>query len=140
MECLIYGGKKPKLIQSARIQSFQEASKQRGDGLSEKLPKGESHFTCHMDCMSTQNITLRGKHKSKASSVSPSPKKLGGNAVSAFFKTVYSVARNAWYTFFASSHVNYALWSVLPSIFLQCYLRNSWLLNMSCITRVDCGM
>ena len=41
MECLICGSKKPKLIQSTRVQSFQEASEQRGDGLSEKLPAGE---------------------------------------------------------------------------------------------------
>jgi len=65
----------------SRIQSFQEASKQRGDGLSEKLPKGEWHFTCHMNCISTYcskhhiERHLR-KHKSEASSVSPSPKKL----------------------------------------------------------------
>ena len=47
MECLICGGKKPKLFQPNRIQSFCDASEQRGDGLSEKLPEGELHFTCY---------------------------------------------------------------------------------------------
>jgi len=41
MECIICGGKEAKLIQSTRIQSFHEASKQHGDGFSEKLPEVE---------------------------------------------------------------------------------------------------
>ena len=81
MECLICGGKKPKLIQSTRIQSFHEASKQRGDGLSEKLPKDELHFTCHKNCISTYcskhhiEQYLR-KRKADTCDASQSPKKL----------------------------------------------------------------
>jgi len=102
MECLICGGKKPKLIQSTRIQSFHEASKQRGDGLSEKLPKDELHFTCHKNCIST----YCSKHhiewylrKRKADIVHVMllkvPKNCEDTVVLIFFMIVCSVVRNA---------------------------------------------
>ena len=83
MECLICGSKKPKLIQSTRVQSFQEASEQRGDGLSEKLPAGELHFTCHKNCISTycskHHIERCLRKRKMETSDAPSPKKLRGN-------------------------------------------------------------
>ena len=91
MECLICGGKKPKLILSNQIQSFRDASEQRGDGLSEKLPEGELHFTCHRSCISTYcskhhiERCLR-KRKVETCDAPPSPKKLRGKCAFNFLQ------------------------------------------------------
>ena len=83
MECLICGGKKPKLIQSARLQSFRQASEQRGDGLSEKLAEGELQFTCHKNCISTycskHHIEQYLRKRKVEPCDTPSPKKLRGS-------------------------------------------------------------
>ena len=100
MECLICGGKKPKLIQSNRIQSFRDASEQCGDGLSEKLPEGELHFTCHRSCISTYCSKLHIEHclrkrKVETCDAPPSPKKLRGKCALIFSKIAYSVVQDA---------------------------------------------
>ena len=54
------GARNQNLSSLPEFQSFHDASKQRGDGLSETLPEGELHFTCHKNCISTycSDITL----------------------------------------------------------------------------------
>ena len=91
MECLICGGKKPKLIQSSRIQSFRDASEQRGDSLSEKLPEGELHLTCHRSCISTYYSKHHIEHclrkrKVETCDAPPSPKKLRGKCAFNFLQ------------------------------------------------------
>ena len=43
-----------------------EVDKQRGDGVSEKLPDGELHFTCHIiaSALIARNITLSDTNRS----------------------------------------------------------------------------
>lgn len=51
MECFLCQSKKPPLIKSARISSFREASRQRDDGLNEKLEDDAEYILCHRTCM-----------------------------------------------------------------------------------------
>ena len=89
-------GKKPKLIQSNRVQSFRDASEQHGDGLSEKFPKGELLFTCHRSCISTycskHHIELcLSKRKVETCDAPPSPKKLRGKCTLNFLQDWYGM-------------------------------------------------
>ena len=90
MECLICGSKKPELIRSSRIQSLHEASKQRGDGVSEKLSEGELHFICHMNFNSTycsKHHIERYLRKRKVETCdTPSPKRLRGTCTFNFLQ------------------------------------------------------
>ena len=53
MECLICGGNNAPLTQSSRVEGVREASRQREDGLSDKLDENATQFPCHKNCVLT---------------------------------------------------------------------------------------
>ena len=53
MECLICKSSKPVLMQSSRVLSFRDASKQYNDDLHETLDEDATSFMCHKNCIST---------------------------------------------------------------------------------------
>ena len=75
MKCLVCGSSKPEPTTQKRVQSFRNASQQRGDGLADTLDKDATSFICHSSCVSSycskQHIQRHLKRKKKEESVAP---------------------------------------------------------------------
>lgn len=78
MSCLICGSTTPKLLNSSRVESLRNASRERKDGLSAKMDENATSFMCHINCVSTytskQHIKrhLRKRTREEASLSVPS--------------------------------------------------------------------
>src|SRR3981189_2484556 len=81
MQCFFCGGKDGKFVQSTRVESVISDSREREDGLLEKIEQGTMHITCHSNCISTycskhHIARLLAKRQQTESELSHSSKRL----------------------------------------------------------------
>ena len=73
MKCLVCGSSTPEPTTQKRVQSFRNASHQRGDGLADRLDKDATSFICHSSCVSSycskEHIQRHLKRKKKEESL-----------------------------------------------------------------------